>query len=610
MHAFPLSFLRASKLSLWFAFGIVGVITQSVAQSIEQPVSAPSASSAAAPAVQLAALADRYIDGVFELNPVLATWLGESRYAGKFVDNLTPEFRLRERRLQEGTLAALNKIDVRQLTHADALTHQVLAYRASMRLEELQYDFHLTPFNQFYSVPLTLVQFASTAGAQPFRTVADYEAFLQRLAGFPGWVDSAIANMREGMTRQVVQPKVLMNRVLTQLKTQIVADPELSGFYVPVKKFPATFAEADRTRLAVAYRNIITQKITPAFTRLHTFIEKEYLPRCRDTAGLSATPGGAARYAFRARENTTTAMTAEEIHQTGLREVVRIRGELEKVKRQLGFEGDLKAFLESIPRNPKLTPFQTEAEVIEAYRVIQRRVEPLLDKLFSRKPRAALEIRPEPEITRATAAAHYNLGAPDGSRPGVFYAPVRDAATYATPEMTALFLHEGLPGHHYQGSLAQESALPRFRRFTGFTAYGEGWGLYAEGLGDELGVYDDPYQYLGKWLKEMHRAIRLVVDTGMHAKGWSREEAIAYSLENEGGQAEIHTQEVERYMAIPGQALAYKIGELKIKELRRRAEQKLGNRFDVRVFHHELLKDGNLPLAVLEAKINRWLDAQ
>ena len=562
------------------------------------------------PSAQLAVLADRYVDRTFELNPIQATWNGDPRYVGKFVDNLTPAYRASERGLQAEVLEALKKIDPRQLPETDRLTHAVLAYRATMRLEELQYDFDLMPFNQFYSLPLTLVQFASTEGAQPFRTVADYDAFLQRLEGFPGWVDSAIAKMREGMAKQVVQPKVLMTRVLAQLKTQIVADPVQSGFYVPVKKFPATIGGADRERLTGAYRKMVEDQITPAFTRLHAFVEKEYLPRCRDTAGLSATPNGAAKYAFRARESTTTSMTPAEIHQTGLREVARIRGEIDKVRRQVGFDGDLNAFINSVPRNPQLMPFKSEAEVIEAYRVIQRRVEPRLDKLFARKPRAALEIRPEPEITRATAAAHYQIGAPDGSRPGVFYAPVRDPATYSTPKMTSLFLHEALPGHHFEGSLAQESGLPRFRRYTRFNAYGEGWGLYAESLGREMGVYDDPWQYLGRLLAEMHRAIRLVVDTGLHAKGWTREKAIAYSLENEGGREEDQVQEIERYMAIPGQALAYKIGELKIMELRRRAQQRLGARFDIRVFHDEILKDGNLPLAVLDEKINRWMDGQ
>lgn len=574
------------------------------------PAAAISATPAGQPATELAQLADRYIARTFELNPVMATWAGEKQYIDKFVNNLTPSFRERELAVQTETLAALDRIDSAMLAPADRLTYEVLRYRASMRRDEAQFDFYLTPFNQFYSLPLTLVQFASTEGAQPFRSVADYEAFLRRMDGFPGWVDSAISNMREGASKRVVQPKVLMQRVLVQLKTQLVTDPVKSGFYKPVLKFPASITEPDRVRLNAAYRDMVVARVVPAFARLHDFIEKEYLPRCRDSAGLSDTPNGAAKYAFRARESTTTDLSPDAIHATGLAEVARIRGEMDKVRRQVGFKGDLPAFLASITADPRHAPFKTEAEVIEAYRVIQRRVEPLLDKLFSRKPRAALEIRPEPEITRATAAAHYNVGAPDGSRPGVFYAPVRDAQTYTSPKMTSLFLHEGLPGHHFESSLAQESSLSRFRRMTRFNAYGEGWGLYAESLGTELGVYDDPYQYLGRLLAEMHRAIRLVVDTGMHAKGWSREQAIAFSIENEGGREADVVQEIERYMAIPGQALSYKIGELKIMELRRLAEQKLGAKFDVRAFHEELLKDGNLPLAVLEEKLKRWIAAR
>lgn len=593
-----------SRFSLVRMFLIAPLVAFSIQASHALSVLAPT------PSQQLAKLAERYVDGTFDLNPVMATWMGDARYADKFVNTLTPEHRVKERKLNTDTLELLKQIDLKNLTTAEQLTYAVLKYRATIQLEEQEYDFRLTPFSQFRSTALTLVQFASTEAAQPFRTVADYDAFLKRMEGFPGWADSAIANMRDGMQKQVVQPKVLMVRALAQLKTQVVADPARSAFYVPVKKFPTSFSEADRARLTAAYRKMVEEKITPAFTRLQAFVEKEYLPRCRDTAGLHGTPNGAAKYAFRARESTTTNLMPEEIHQTGLREVARIRGEMELVRKQVAFDGDLNAFLGSISKNPKLTPYKTEAEVIEAYREIQRRVEPRLDKLFSRKPRAALDIRPEPEITRATAAAHYSIGAPDGSRPGAFYAPVRDAATYTSPKMTALFLHEGLPGHHFEASLAQESDLPRFRRYTRFNAYGEGWGLYAESLGKEMGVYDDPYQYLGRLLLEMHRAVRLVVDTGLHAKGWPRERALAYSVENEGGSEDDHVQEIERYMALPGQALAYKIGELKIMELRRRAEQKLGARFDIRTFHTELLKDGNLPLAVLDEKINRWIDSQ
>ncbi len=596
LHISRFLLVRASFIAGFLAVGIHG------AQALS--VLAPT------PSQQLATVADRYIDGTFDLNPITATWSGEARYAGKFVDNLTAEHRAKERELNADTLGYLKQIDVQKLAAAEKLTYAALKYRATIALEEQDYDFRLMPFNQFRSVALTLVQFASTEGSQPFNTVVDYEAFLQRLEGFPGWVDSAIANMREGIKKQIVQPKILMSRTLAQLKSQAVTDPTLSGFYVPVKKFPASFAEADRVRLTAAYRKIIEEKISPAFTRLHAFVEKEYLPHCRDAAGMSAIPGGAAMYAFRVRESTTTNLSPEEIHQTGLREVARIRGEMELVRKQVAFDGNLNAFLASISKNPELKPFKSEAEVFAAYRKIQLRVEPQLDKLFSRKPRAALDIRPEPEITRATAAAHYSIGSPDGSRPGAIYVPVSDATAYTTPIMTALFLHEGLPGHHFEASLAQESELSRFRRYTRFNAYGEGWGLYAESLGKEMGVYDDPYQYMGRLLLEMHRAVRLVVDTGMHAKGWTREKALEYSVENEGENIAYHVPEIERYMAIPGQALSYKTGELKIMEFRKRAEQKLGARFDIRAFHAELLKDGNLPLAVLEEKMNRWIDSQ
>lgn len=560
---------------------------------------------------QLNALAERYIDKYLELNPLDASQLtNEERYEDKFVNELTAGHRATVVKLNTETLKALNRIDLKQLNAAERITRDLLDYQLRTNLEEMHYDFYRTPINQFYSLPVTLVQLASTEGAQPFKTVANYEHFLTRLDGFPGWVDTAIANMREGMGKGVVQPKVLMIRTLAQLKTQMVADPTLSGFYVPVNKMPATFSAADRGRLSSAYRDMVVKKMTPSITKLHDFIANEYLPNCRDTAGLTATPNGMAKYAFLARQNTSTKLTPEQIHAIGLTEVARIRQEMEKVKAEVGFSGDLNAFLKSLESNAKLTPFKTEAEVIDAFKQIQQRVEPTLDKMFAHKPRSRLEIRPEPEITKATAAAHYDTGARDGSRPGVFYAPVTNATTYNTTRMTSLFLHEALPGHHFQLSLNLESELSRFRRYSYFNAFGEGWALYTEGLGKDLGVYDDPYQYLGRLGAEMHRAIRLVVDTGMHAKGWTREQAIRYSVENEGGSEKRAQQEVERYMAIPGQALGYKIGELKILELRQRAEKKLGAKFDIRAFHDAILNDGNLPLAVLEEKINRWIAAQ
>ncbi len=590
-----------------FATGICTALLMAAAGHPSLSVAAP-ASAAATPSQALAALADRYIDSTFDLNPLQGTGAtGDERYADKFVDNLTPAYRAREAAFLDDMSKALRKIDAGKLSASERITYEILEYQVATRKDAAKLDLYRTPFNQFYSLPLTMVQYASTKGAQPFRTVVQYEQFLRRLEGFPGWVDSAIVNMKDGVAHQVVQPKILMTRVLAQLKTQMVADVDQSGFMAPVKNFPIDFSEADRVRLTAAYRQMAADKIIPAFRKLHDFVEKEYLPACRDTAGLAGTPNGAAKYAYLVRQSTTTNMTAEEVHALGLREVARIRDEMEKVCKQVGFAGDLTAFLAYVRADAKFTPFKTEDEVIEAFRTIQKRVEPTLPKLFAKIPRAKLEIRPEPEITKATAAAHYNIGAADGSRPGVFYAPVRDASKYPTPGMTSLFLHEALPGHHFQGSLAQESDLPRARRYTWLSAYGEGWGLYAESLGNELGVYEDPYQYLGMLLGEMHRAIRLVVDTGMHAKGWSREQAIAYSLQNEGGSEAGQVQEVERYMAIPGQALSYKIGQLKISELRARAEKKLGAKFDIKEFHTQILDEGSMPLAVLEKKIDRWL---
>ena len=595
----PMSVIRLSRFKLSVRVFLLGVVFLSVIES--------AAAATPPPSEVLAALADRFIAARLDLNPIMAMSItGDARYEDKFVNDLTPEFRARQHALFTDTLNALKKIDTRRMSESDRLTRAVLEYQLRIGLESEAYDFYLTPLNQFWSMPLTLVQLASTKGAQPFRSVANFDHFLTRLEGFPAWVDAAIANMREGMQKGVVLPKVLVPHVLRQLKSQMVSDPAASGFFVPVKNFPTAISEEDRVRLTAAYTKAVEERLTPAITRLHDFIAFEYLPKCRDSTGLVATPNGAAKYGFRVREQTTTNMTPKQIHKLGLSEVARIKTEMEAVRRQVGFNGDLNAFLASLTKNPLLTPFKSEEEVIEAYRKIQQRVEPTLGKLFSKKPRSPLEIRPEPEITKATAAAHYNVGSIDGSRPGVFYAPVRNPATYTTPNMTALFLHEGVPGHHYEVSLKLESDLPRFRRYGWFTAYGEGWALYAESLGTELGVYDDPYQNLGRLRSEMHRAIRLVVDTGMHANGWTRERAIAYMLENNGGLEADAVQEIERYMAIPGQALAYKIGEQKILALRHRAEKQLGKRFDIRAFHDEILNGGGLPLQVLGEKINRW----
>jgi uncharacterized protein (DUF885 family) len=576
-------------------------------------VALPSAASAkaAGEGARLSAIAERYFEAWLALHPIEATTiLSDPRFEGRFENNLTPSYRARERALYRRTLAALETIDAEQLSARDKLNRQVLALTVRENLQELDFNFYLTPIQQMNSLPLDLIHLATAKAQQPFRTVENYRHFLERIAGLPGWVDQAIANMRDGMAQGVVQPKVLMQRVLPQLQSQVVDDPTQSGFYLPVMNFPASFSKADRMRLERAYRLAIEQQISPAFARLRDFIAAEYLPRCRDTSGLAGTPDGAAKYAFLVRENTSTDLSPEQIHATGLREVARIRGELAKVQSRLGFEGGLDAFLKSLDGDPKLKPYHDEAEILAAYRAIRARVEPRLGQLFGTIPAAALEIRPEDEVTKATAADHYQSGSPDGSRPGVFYVVVRDVKQYFIPQMTALFLHEALPGHHFQGSVQQALALPKFRKYQYINAYGEGWALYSESLGESLGVYDDPYQYLGRLLMEMHRAIRLVVDTGMHSSGWTREQAIEYSLANEGGPEADAVQEIERYMAWPGQALGYKLGELTILDLRRKAENALGAKFDIRAFHDEILKDGALPLGLLETKMNAWVAKQ
>jgi uncharacterized protein (DUF885 family) len=424
-------------------------------------------------------------------------------------------------------------------------------------------------------------------------------------------VDIAIVNMRQGMAAGVVQSRVLMEASLPQLSAHVVTDVEKSLFWGPIRNLPADFAPTDRERLTTAYRAAIRDQIVPAYRKLHDFVQKEYLPRTRSTAGLGVLPGGRAWYEHLVRTSTTTELTPEQIHQIGLAEVARIHREMEKVKEQVGFRGDLPAFLRDLGTDPRYR-YKTREEMLADYRNAQARIDASTDRLFDFWPRADYEIRPvEPFRERSASGGSYMAASPDGSRPGVFYLNTYEPQSRARYRMESLLLHEGSPGHHFQISTQRElEHLPRIRRFGGFTAYSEGWGLYAESLGKELGLYTDPYQYYGALDGELWRAIRLVVDTGIHSKGWTREQAIEYARKNSSQSETSIVSEVERFMAIPSQALAYKIGQMKITELRRKAESALGPRFDIKAFHREILEDGALPLDVLEAKIDRWIASQ
>ena len=556
-------------------------------------------------------MVDEYFERYLQLNPVLATAIGDPRYNDRFPNDIGVQWLADSLALEREFLERANALDISNVDAATRLTYDTFRYGRRLAIDGYVFRGELLPVDQFSSTPTFFAQLGSGESIQPFATVKDYENFLRRVDGFVVWVDQAIANMKTGIDSGIVQPRIIVERSLPQLESLIVDDPIKSLFYKPVERFPETIATSDRKRLGEAYLKAIRDKLTPTYKRLYDFLKTSYLPAARTTDGLSALPQGAAWYAYLVRSSTTTSMTPDQIHDLGLKEVARIRAEMEKVKTQMGFDGDLKAFVASLRTDPKFYYTKPE-ELIEGYLALKARVAAQLPKLFNIQPKADFEIRPvEAFRERSAATGSYQPGTPDGKRPGIFYANTYDLSSRPKYMMETIFLHEALPGHHMQIALQYELPnLPRFRRFGSDTAYVEGWGLYAESLGRELGEYSDPYQYFGALTAESWRAARLVVDTGLHSKGWSRERAMDYLRDNTAIGASDVTAEVERYMAIPGQALAYKIGQLKIRELRARAEQKLGSKFDVREFHTQLLKDGSMPLAVLDAKIDRWITSQ
>jgi uncharacterized protein (DUF885 family) len=437
--------------------------------------------------------------------------------------------------------------------------------------------------------------------------VAEHEAYLKRISQLSAWSDQAIVNMREGIRRGIVRPKAVVTATLVQLRSLGAEKVEDSPYYAPIKNLPASFSDADRQRLTHAYRSAIEKRIAPAMRKLAAFVETDYLPASTDTAGWGALPNGAAWYRQWVRDQTTTELSPEEIHAIGLKEVARIQSELAKAAPQLGYEGDPHQLLSWVSTSKTFQPFTSEAQILDAYRAINEKVKLQLPQLFGRVPKAALEIRPEPELTKASASDHYSLPAEDGSRPGTFWAVINDPMAYESTTMTTLFLHEGQPGHHFQLAIQQELSLPKFRKRTWINAYGEGWALYAETLGREMGLYQDPVAYVGHLRLEIFRAARLVVDTGMHAKGWSRDQAVAYLMDKVGFTETQARNQIDRYMAWPGQALGYKLGSLKIQELRERAKRKLGDKFSIAAFHDAVLAEGGLPLSLLDAHIERWI---
>jgi len=593
-------------------FGCWVVLTLLAACSAADKNSATSAGagmdSAANETLKLNKLVDEYFEQVLKLRPVFATSIGDLRYNNRYTNDLGTQWLADALAVEQESLDRLNALDASKLDEAARLTYDIFRYDRELSIDGAQFRTELLPVGQFSSAPAGFGLLGSGKSAQPFTSVKEYEDFLQRIDAFVVWLDQAIANMKIGVDSGIVQPRAIVEKVLPQLASFVVDDPRQSLFHKPVENFPDNVATADRQRLTTAYEKAIRDALVPAYKRLHDYMQNEYLPKARSGVGMGALPLGEKWYAFLAKRATTTDLTPQQIHDIGVKDMTRVHGEMERIKTQVGFKGELKDFMKQMRTDPQFV-YKSSDELINAYTALRERVTAALPKLFESQPKMAFEVRAVEAFREKTAASgSYQAGTPDGTRPGVFYANTYDLPSRPRFMMETIFLHEALPGHHMQIALQYEHEnLPRFRRYGGNTAYVEGWGLYAESLGKELGFFQDPYQYFGTLTAEAWRAARLVVDTGMHAKGWTREQAIDYMRDNTAvGETDI-VAEVERYIAIPGQALAYKIGQLKIRELRTRAEQKLGSKFNVREFHSQILQDGAMPLAVLDAKIDRWI---
>ncbi|WP_299716396.1 DUF885 family protein [uncultured Tenacibaculum sp.] len=556
-------------------------------------------------------LLKEYNEGKLELNPINATYAGDNRFNDQFPNFLSDEYALKAKDFFTGIKVKLEDYSDDKLTESQQMSKAVLAWDCDMMLKQMSFkNDQLLPINQMWTINLTVGQLASGSGAQPFKTADDYNNWLKRLDGFNTWLQTAKQRMQQGIKEGYVLPKSLIKKVIPQFKVLAETKIEDHLFNTPFKNIPKDLDAADITKIETESYNVLSSKLIPSFKSLYDFLSNEYLNAGLDASGIDAIPDGKEYYDHAIKNYTTTTMTADEIHELGLKEVARILSEMEKVKEQVGFKGDLKAFFDYVRNNKELMPYTEPQQIIDNFNAIHERMKPQLEKLFDNKPKTPFIVKQTEKFREASASAEYNPGSLDGTRPGVFYTPIPDASKYNVFSDEALFLHEAIPGHHYQISLTQENEdLPDFRKTLWYSAYGEGWALYTENLGKELGLYTDPYQYFGMLGMEMHRAIRLVVDTGLHAKGWSREKAIQYSLENEAESEASIISEIERYMANPGQALSYKIGQLKIRELRAKAKKELGNKFDIRQFHNQVLETGCIPLALLEDKIDKWISS-
>ena len=563
---------------------------------------------------RLAALFAADNEASLKRNPLNAMFRGDMRYADRFGDFISDTYFDNERSAAQANLDGLKTIDRAKLNDTDKIAYDVYKQSQIDALKGLSKEIMdltvVRPLNHFFGFHTFYPTFASGQGAAPFKTVQDYENNLKRHKEFIVLMDASIGRFRQGMASGVFETKMTIRNVIDQLNTQLAQKTEESPYYGPVLKFPADFSDADKARLTAEYRDIIVNGLYPANARLRDFLRDSYLPLAREQVGLSTMKGGEGLYQYLIEQTTTLPLKADDIHNLGLSEVAQITSGMETIKNEVRFKGTLPEFFEHLRSDPKFKMSSRDA-LTQGYYDIGKKVDATISTQFKYLPKAPLEIKPYEEFReKYEAGGSYQSGTPDGSRPGTFYFNAYDLPSRTTPGMTTLYLHEGAPGHHFQISIAQENEkLPAFMRFGGNTAYVEGWALYSETLGYEMGLFKDPYQRFGTLSDEMLRAMRLVVDTGIHSKGWTREQAIDYMLANSDMGKTDATAEVERYIAIPSQALAYKIGALTILRLKDNAKKELGKKFDVREFHNQVLNTGALPLTVLEKKIDAWIAA-
>lgn len=562
----------------------------------------------------LDSIAANYYEQYLKLYPLEATSQGDLRYNDQLPINIDKDFISGEIAFYHSVQTQLDNVDYKSLSDEDKVVYDVLDFTLKDKIEAYAYHPEYIPFTQFGGLPLNFPLYGSGQGSQPFNTEKDYEDWLKRMEKFPEWMNAATENFRDGMTNKIVLPKKLVLKMIPQMKAEEIITPDFNKniFSGPVKNFPKGFTSAQKEKFTKLYQESVAKNIIPAYTKMGEFLEKEYLPKSRETDGYNSLPKGNDIYKYYAKSWTTTNKTPEEINEIGLQQVAMLRAEMEKVKQQVGFTGTLEEFITSVKTDPKAMPYKTSTEVLAGFNGILSKITPKLKTMFGVTPKTKFEIRQTEKFREASASAEYMQGTPDGKRPGIFYMPLPDPSKFnVTSGMESLFLHEAIPGHHYQVSLQQENTkLPKFMRFGWFGAYGEGWAHYCETLGPEFGLYTDPYQKMGYLSDQMLRAVRLVVDTGIHTGKMTREEAITYFLSNIAYDEAGATAEVERYMAMPGQALGYKIGSLRIRELRDQYQKQLGNKFSLAKFHDELLSQGCLPLDVLNRKMELWAKKQ